>query len=174
MTQKVYFFDMFSDYEPPETLKSALSQAAIAAADIDAQHRKICVAIESEQYISKKLLDQAVKEITAQYGLSALELNATFPESELHKMEPDDLRDLFVSRNSMARGTLAGALWVWECANLTVKLAANGKKELEELVPSVQNQLREMFATPVTITWKPVRFWRDRTCSLPWNPCVIP
>ena len=151
MTQKVYFFDMFSDYEPPETLRSVLSQAAVAAADIDAQHRRISVAIASDSYIPKTLLDQAVKEISAQYGLSALELTATYPESELHKVEPEELRDLFVSRNSMTRGTLAGALWVWEGTNLTVKLAANGKKELEELVPAVQNQLREQFACPVTI-----------------------
>ena len=80
MTQKVYFFDMFSDYEPPEALKSVLSQAAIVAADIDAQRRRISVAIHSEHYIPKQNLDQAVKEITAQYGLSGLELNATYPE----------------------------------------------------------------------------------------------
>ena len=67
-------------------------------------------------------------------------------------MEPEELRDLFVSRNSMTRGSLAGALWVWEDTNLTVKLTGNGKKELDELVPSVQNQLREMFAAPITIT----------------------
>ena len=62
MTEKVYLFDMFSDYEPPEALKSALSQAAIVAADIDAQRRRISVAIHSEHYIPKKDIDQAVKE----------------------------------------------------------------------------------------------------------------
>ena len=151
MTQKVYFFDMFSDYEPPESLKSVLSQAAIAAADIDAQRRKISVVAESEQYIPKRLLDQITKEICGQYGLAELELHVTCPESELHKMEPEELRDLFVSRNSMTRGTLAGALWIWEGAELTVKLTGNGKKELEELVPAVQQHLREQFAAPVTI-----------------------
>ena len=86
MTQKVYFFDMFSDYEPPETLKSVLSQAAIAAADIDAHRRKISVAVESDQYIPRRLLDQAAKEICAQYGLADLELHVTCPETELHKL----------------------------------------------------------------------------------------
>ena len=152
MTQKVYFFDMFSDYEPPETLKSVLSQAAIAAADIDAQHRRISVAVESDQYIPRRVLDQAQKEICQQYGLAGLELTGTYPESELHKMEPEELRDMFVSLNSMTRGSLAGALWVWEGTNLTVKLSANGKRELEELVPAVQTKLREMFAAPITIT----------------------
>ena len=152
MTDKVYFFDMFSDYEPPETLESVLSQAAIAAADIDAQHRRILVAVESDQYIPKKLLDQAAKEISSLYGLQALELNVAYPVTEIHKMEPEELRDLFVSRNSMTRGSLAGAQWIWDGTDLTVKLAGNGKKELEELVPQVQTQLREQFAAPVTIT----------------------
>ena len=152
MTQKVYFFDMFSDYEPPEALKCALSQAAIAAADIDAHRRKISVAVESGQYIPKRLLDQVVKEICGQYGLADLEIHVTCPESELHKVEPEELRDLFVSRNSMTRGSLAGALWIWEGTALTVKLTGNGKKELEELIPAVQQHLREQFAAPVTIT----------------------
>ena len=151
MTEKVYFFDMFSDYEPPETLQGVLSQAAIVAADIDAQRRKISVAIHSEQYIPRRTLDQLSKEICGQYGLADLELHLSCPESELHKVEPEELRDLFVTRNSMTRGSLAGALWVWEGTELTVKLTGNGKKELEELVPAVQNQLREQFAAPVTI-----------------------
>ena len=151
MTQKVYFFDMFSDYEPPEALQSALSQAAIAAADIDPRHRRIDVVLESDAYIPRRLLDQAVKEISGLYGLAALNLTAVHPESELHKIEPEELRDLFVSRNSMTRGSLAGARWEWDEYELTVKLTANGKKDLEELVPQVQNILREQFACPVTI-----------------------
>ena len=128
MTDKVYFFDMFSDYEPPETLQSVLSQAAIAAADIDAQHRRISVAVESDSYIPRRLLDQVSKEICAQYGLAGLELMATHPESELHKIETEELRDLFVMRNPMTRGSLARAQWIWDGYDLTVKLAANGKK----------------------------------------------
>ena len=151
MTQKVYFFDMFSDYEPPEELRAALSQAAVAAADIDAQHRRISVALESDFYIPRRILDQAAREISKQYGLTDLELKAAHPETELQKIEPEELRDLFVTRNSMARGSLAGARWLWNGTELTVQLAANGKKELEELVPQVQNVLREQFAAPVTI-----------------------
>ena len=133
MTQKVFFFDMFSDYEPPEELHAALSQAAVAAADIDALHRKIRVAVESDTYIPRRLLDQAAREICSLYGLQGLELSAVHPESELHKMEPEELRDLFVARNSMTRGSLAGAQWLWNGTELTVRLTANGKKDLEEL-----------------------------------------
>ena len=147
----VYLTSMFPDYEPPEELLPALSQAAIVAADIDPASRRVHVAVHSEQYIPRRLLEQAEREIGQLYGLSHMEVTATHPASELTKLEPEELRDLFVTRNSMTRGSLAGATWEWEGTNLTVKLRANGKKELEKLIPEVQNQLRERFAAPVTI-----------------------
>ena len=152
MNQQVYLSHMFPDHEPPEELKTALSQAAIVAADIDPEERRVSVVLHSETYIPQRLLDQAARDLGVSYGLRKLELTATHPEMELHKMESDELMNLFVSRNSMTRGSLAGAKWEWKDTALTVKLRGNGKKELEELVPQVQNQLRERFAAPVTIT----------------------
>ena len=58
---------------------------------------------------------------------------------------------LFVNLDSMTRGSLAGAQWEWQGTELHVKLRANGKAALEELVPQVQTALRERFAAPVTI-----------------------
>ena len=142
---------MFPDYEPPEELRSALSQAAIVAADLDPESRSVSVALHSESYIPQRLLDQAAKDICSLYGLRTLSLNATHPTSELHKIEPNELMQLFVDLDSMARGSLAGAKWEWQDTELTVKLLANGKHALEELVPHVQSQLRERFAAPVTI-----------------------
>ena len=152
MSEKVYFPNMFPDYEPPEVLNGALSQAAIVAADIDPATRYVKAALYMEQYVPKRLLDQVAKDLTLMYGLSRVELVSTHPETELQRIEPEELRDLFVAQNSMARGTLAGAKWSWEGTNLQIKLLANGKKELEEIVPLVQNHLREQFATPVTIS----------------------
>ena len=152
MNQQVYLSHMFPDHEPPEELKTALSQAAIVAADIDPEERRVSVVLHSETYIPQRLLDQAARDLGVSYGLRKLELTATHPEMELHKMESDELMNLFVSRNSMTRGSLAGAKWEWKDTALMVKLRGNGKKELEELVPQVQNQLRERFAAPVTIT----------------------
>ena len=54
---------MFPDYEPPEELQQALSQAAIVAADIDPQTRKVSVAVHSDCYIPTRYLEQAEKEI---------------------------------------------------------------------------------------------------------------
>ncbi len=151
MSEKIYFFNMFPDYEPPEELYAALSQAAIVAADIDPQSRRVCVAVHAPAYIQKGLLELAQKEIRELYGLAALELTATYPAEELHKIDPVDLMQMFMAHNSMARGSLAGAKWEWNGEELTVKLRGNGKKELEEVLPKVQCTLREMFAVPVTI-----------------------
>ena len=128
-----------------------LSQAAIAAADISAEERSVHVVLHSESYIPQRLLDQAAKEISGLYGLRRMNLTATHPASELQKIEPEELRDLFVMHDSMARGSLAGAKWEWSGESLTIRLAANGKAALLEHVPAVQQNLRERFAAPVTI-----------------------
>ena len=151
MENKVFLLNMFPDYEPPEELIAALSQAAIVAADIDPETRAVEVALHAANYIPQRLLDQAAKDITSLYGLRKLELTATHPATELQKIEHQELMQLFVSRNSMTRGSLAGAQWAWEGETLTVKLLANGKQLLEELIPQVQTALQERFATPVQI-----------------------
>ena len=143
---------MFPDYVPPEELQEALSQAAIVAADIDPENRLVQAALHSEKYIPMRLLDRVEKDICSLYGLHKLILTVTHPEEELHKIEPEELMQMFVSRNSMSRGTLAGAQWNWDGYDLTVKLVANGKDTLQEHIPVVQNLLRERFACPVTIT----------------------
>ena len=150
--EKVYLFQMFPDYEPPEALHAALSQAAIAAADISAEDRSVQVVVHSEHYIPQRLMDQAAKEIAALYGLRRMELTATHPADQLTNIEPEELMNLFVQRDSMARGSLAGAKWDWEGEHLTIHLVANGKDALMEQVPSVQQVLRERFAVPVTIS----------------------
>ena len=128
-----------------------LSQTAIAAADISAEERSVHVVLHSESYIPQRLLDQTAKEISGLYGLRRMNLTATHPASELQKIEPEELRDLFVMCDSMARGSLAGAKWEWSGESLTIRLAANGKAALMEHVPAVQQNLRERFAAPVTI-----------------------
>ena len=152
MKEQVTLLHMFPDYEPPEALMEALSQAAIMAADIDPEAGRVNVAIHSEHYIPKRLLTQAEKDISSLYGLRSLELTATHPESQLHYIEPEELMQLFVSRNSMARGSLAGAKWEWEGTALTVRLVANGKDILTEHIPAIQDSLRQRFAAPVTIS----------------------
>ena len=151
MREETYFLNMFSDYEPPEPLNRAFSQAAIVAADLDPEFRRISVTLRSDTYIPRRLLDQASRDICGIYGLKALELTATHPASELQKMEPEELMGLFVRQNSMTRGSLAGAKWTWEGTNLTIGLQANGKQTLEECLREVQAELKTRFGTDVTI-----------------------
>ena len=152
MDERIYFINMFPDYEPPEELRAALSQAAIAAADIDPEQRVVEVVLEMDTYRPKRELDKAAKEIAALYGLRRLEVTAVYPPDQIYNMGPEELMQLFVSRNSMTRGVLAGAQWIWEGETLHIKLAANGRDLIEELLPQVHTALREQFATPVTIT----------------------
>ena len=151
MSEQVFFLNMFPDYEPPEALKNALSQAAIVAADIDPVHGTVSIAAHGPDYIPRRFLDQTAKEIAQLYGLRNLKLTVTHPEDQLHLIEEEELRSYFVEINSMNRGSLAGASWLWDGTALTVKLVGNGKKALEECVNIVQNTLRERFAVPVTI-----------------------
>ena len=145
------FFRMFSDYAPPEPLKSALSQAAIVAADLDPATRNVTVAIYSETYIPRRYLTAAQQDICALYGLNSLTLSGTYPAGQLQNIEPEELLSLFVQENSMTRGILAGAQWIWEENRLTIHLQANGKQLLEECIPAVSASLQAQFATPVQI-----------------------
>ena len=151
MKEKTYFLNMFSDYEPPETLINALSQAAIVAADIDPASRSVSAVLENDFYIPQRFLDQAAKDICELYGLRSMDLTAVHPASELSKVEPEELMNLFVGLNSMTRGSLAGARWEWEGSTLTIFLVANGKKELEECLPAVKNHLQQRFGIAVDI-----------------------
>ena len=151
MKQQVYFLNMFPDYEPPEALKSALSQAAIVAADIDPQRGRVDVAIHSDIYLKRKDLQQVEREIRLCYGLNTLQITATHPENALQSMEPEEIRDLFVEQAPIARSSLAGATYSWDGSDLTIQLLANGKKELDECVPKIRQYLQERFAAAVNI-----------------------
>ncbi len=151
MNKTVYFSNMFPDYEPPEALSSALSQAAIVAADIDPDARSVEVAIHCEQYIPMQQLQTVSDDLRNAYGLRKLQITATHPAHQLQKVSCDELMHLFVAYNSMNRAALAGAKWNWEGEKLIVSLLGNGVKEIQEAVPSVCRNLRQRFAVPVEI-----------------------
>ena len=151
MENTIYFLDMFPDYEPPEVLRGTLSQAAIVAADIDPATRRIAMDIYSDDYISARNLDAVQRDILALYDLRSLELTSKHPAHQLQKIEQEELRDLFVKENSMARGSLAGARWEWEGSCLSVYLKANGKEPLEKCCSKISQHLSDRFDTDVEI-----------------------
>ncbi len=151
MKEKTLFLNMFPDYQPPEPLQSGLSQAAITAADLDVAQRTISVVLECSQYIPENALSDVSRDICALYGLRQLTIEPRFAASQLQKIQPEELMQLFVRVNSMTRGSLAGANWSWQGSTLTVQLRANGKQEIEECVPQIRSQLSARFQTPVQI-----------------------
>lgn len=152
MENVITLLDMFSDYEPPEEMRKLLSQAVISAGSIDPEKCAVSVTALSPNYVPRRLLDSMERDVRHLYRLSRADITLCFPPGELHKVEPEELMQLFVSRDSMTRGSLAGANWTWEGNYLTVGLLANGKKALEELIPQVSRELGERFGTTVEIS----------------------
>ena len=152
MSEAVYLLNMFPDYEPPEEIRKALSQAALVAVDIRTENRSVEVAAHTDTYVPRRLTRQAEKDILSLYGLRNLEITLTHPATELSKIEPEELRDLFVDLDPMTRASLAGAKWTWDEGHLTVCLVANGKAGVEAQIPAVVKALQERFAAEVTIS----------------------
>ena len=152
MSEAVYLLNMFPDYEPPEEIRKALSQAALVAVDIRTENRSVEVAAHTDTYVPRRLTRQAEKDILSLYGLRNLEITLTHPATELSKIEPEELRDLFVDLDPMTRASLAGAKWAWDGGHLTVCLVANGKAGVEAQIPAVVKALQERFAAEVTIS----------------------
>ena len=151
MGEQIRFLNMFSEYQPPEPLNSALSQAALVAADIDPATRRVTVSVHSPSYIPQRLLDQASEDICDVYGLRELVITATHPTDQLNRIDPEELMAMFVDANSMTRGSLAGASWRWEDQTLIIDLKANGKAALEECVPLIKQTLNQRFSANVAI-----------------------
>ena len=149
--ESVSILNMFPDYEPPEVLRESLSQAAIVAADIDPQTRKVEICVHSLEYIPQKQLNTAADAIAVAYGLQKLSVQSVFPPEQLQKIETDELLMMFTEENSMCRGSLAGARWEWQENVLHIYLKANGKAQLEECLPLVCRKLQEKFSVKVQI-----------------------
>ena len=142
--ENVSLLNMFPDYNPPEAHKSVLAQAAIVAADIDPQMRRVDACLHAPMYIPQRELNQISAEIAASYGLQKFSLIATFPADQLHRIEIEELMTMFMEENSMCRGSLAGSSWDWEDTVLNISLKANGKVILEECLPAYRLTLDEL------------------------------
>ena len=151
MSGKTYFTNMFPDYTPPESLENAMDQAAIVAADIDPAARRITLELFCERYLTRRSIDAISAEICAQYDLAACVLIPTYPKELLPQLHIEDLRELFVQENSIARASMAGASCRIEGETITILLRANGKAELLQAVPAVQSALKRQFGVPVQI-----------------------
>ena len=151
MQEHIPFLNMFSAYIPDEKLSLYCADMFIQSAEMDAQQRRIHVDIHSVSYIPARILRELSQNLMAVYNLSQMQISAHYPETVLPQMDSEDLMGLFVAENSMTRGFLAGAQWLWQGTTLTVKLQANGKKVLEECLPAVKRGIFDMFGVKVEI-----------------------
>ena len=147
MSERVFFHQMFPNLNFPD----ALYQAEVTSAEVDQVARSVRVGLFSSEYIPARCLTSAENALAEQYALRRVCLQCCHPANQLHKVEQEELRDLFTREDSMARGSLAGACWQWEGNTLTVYLRANGKKELEESAVKVAAKLGARFDTQVQI-----------------------
>jgi DNA polymerase III alpha subunit (gram-positive type) len=154
MKDPVFLLNMFSGYQPQDSLGQFLLQAKVESADIDPARRAVSVCISCDRYIPQKQLEQARKEIGEVYGLSNVALIPAYPQEQMAHMPAEDLMVLFTQENSMTRGSLAGARWQWQGSDLTVFLKGNGKKVLEECAGKIARCLSERFDTNVTICFE--------------------
>ena len=151
MLEKVYLFDVFPEYNGPDIQLKTLEDAYVLDAEIDPAQRSIDITLFSDFYIPQWDLDDVACWAMNHYRLRSVSVVCKHPSDQLTKIETDELRNLFVSHDSMARGSLAGAKWSWEGNTLTVCLKGNGKKELEANAGKVRAALEERFETEVEI-----------------------
>ena len=151
MENTTLFLNMFPDFAPPEALLPVLSQAAIVAGEIDPVKRGVSLVLHTENYIPQWELDGVAQAVAGLYGLDSLHLQAVHPASQLTKIHPRELMELFVREDSLSRAALAGAGWRWEGNTLHIQLRANGKKALEACVPGVCRSLGERFAAQAQV-----------------------
>ena len=151
MNETVFFLNMFSAYQPPEHLQPVLSQAAVAAAEIDPVSRRIAMTVRLPEYIGEKDMDAVCTDLADIYGLYRVALTPVYPSALMQKMPEEALLGLFMAQDSMARASLAGAKWTWEENTLHIHLLGNGKDDLQKCVPAVVQKLRDMFDVSVQI-----------------------
>ena len=145
--KKMRFLDMFSDYCPAPRDRERLDGLYIRNAQIDYPHGAIDVELDSDVYVGTQFLHEVEQEAAFVYGLRRLSLHIHYPMTELGNMEPAEWMALFVAEDSMCIGSLAGAGWDWTDDGLTIRLRANGKKQVEECIPGVRRRLAERCGT---------------------------
>ena len=75
MEHSISFLNMFPDYEPPEALNGALSQAAIVAADLDPATRWIGLQLRLPEYVAPRHFDDICANLRQIYGLKDVSIS---------------------------------------------------------------------------------------------------
>ena len=151
MEQALFFLQMFPDCDISEQLKRLLDDTIVRKANIDVENRYIYIELYSPVYIPEVSLNELKGSLIRQYELYGIDFDVYHPADQLCHMNHEELRDLFVRHDSMARGALAGAVWTWTDSHLTIQLKGNGKDSLLKHTAQVAQRLSQRFGTVVTI-----------------------
>ena len=74
MSEQLYFLDMFSGYEPDDTLRQAIAPLQIVGAELDQAHRYIELTAFSQSYIPWRYIDQVKQDLCQLYLLNGLDI----------------------------------------------------------------------------------------------------
>ena len=151
MEQTLYFYQLFPDCKSSDAIKPLLENTLVQRASIDVENRYIFAELFSPIYIPQRELQDLQLSLIQEYDLHNIEFDVRHPVDQLSHVDSDELRDLFVQLDSMARGSLAGAVWKWEDTHLSIQLKGNGKDALIQNAPKVAQALSHRFGTEVTI-----------------------
>ena len=152
MEKQITFLDVFARYQPQERDRVLLEKVLLRHADLDPAKGIICVEVDCGEYISDRQWKEISDEITFIYGLNELHLNLHYPLEQLQRMEPEELTQIFVEENSMAKGVLAGCKYSWNGTELHIDLRANGKQTIEECKSAVCRKFKHICGEDVTLS----------------------
>ena len=151
MSDTILFSELFPKTQLPERVRCA----QVARAQIDRGARSIEIDLESEHYIPQSEIEELQAMLAHRYGLKRLAILPHYPAQAIGTLEPADLVRVFVRAWPPAAASLAGAKFELTRERVTVRLAANGKQELEKHAPRAQEFLQAHFGVKPEFTFIP-------------------
>ena len=143
--------ELFSAFEPEETLRPVLAQVAVSHARISAEERRIQMSLHSEVYITLETQARLKSQLVVFYGLSRLDWQLRYPETLLEQMDFSDLTALVSEAYPLASGSMANAEWTLEGDTLRLQLQGNGIDALRPHLHLAEQYLFDSFGRRVTI-----------------------
>ncbi len=145
------FLEMFFEYRPEESLRSALERASVRHARVDRDAQSISLELAMEDYLPEQTLRTISAELCELYGVHRVTIQPMFPPSAFAKLEPQELTRCLTSRYSPAAAILAGCRWKLDENETGLYLLANGKEDLAPFLADAERYIAERFGVHTKI-----------------------
>jgi len=149
MTNPFPFLEMFFEYQPDESLRAVLQQAAVCHAEFDREAHEIALTVNFPQYTNQ--LRRVCEELQELYQLRKVKISPKFPKEALADIDGKELNRLVSMEYSPATGIMAGCRWELAEGTSKVHLRANGRELIEPHMHVVQRYLKESFGVETQI-----------------------